>query len=45
VHRDARNRADLEAAGWTVVTVWECELNADAEDVVRRLMDDLRRED
>jgi DNA mismatch endonuclease (patch repair protein) len=23
--RDLRNRAELEAAGWTVVEVWECE--------------------
>jgi DNA mismatch endonuclease (patch repair protein) len=24
--RDARARAALEAAGWTVLTIWECEL-------------------
>jgi DNA mismatch endonuclease (patch repair protein) len=42
VSRDLRNRAALEAAGWTVLTVWECELKADAEGVVRRLADGLR---
>lgn len=42
VRRDARNRAALEATGWTVVTVWECELKTDAEGVVRRLADKLR---
>lgn len=42
VNRDARNRTALEAAGWTVLTVWECELKADAEGVVRRLADALR---
>lgn len=42
VSRDARNRAALEAAGWTVLTVWECELKADAEGIVRRLADELR---
>ncbi len=42
VSRDTRNRATLEAAGWTVLTVWECELEADAEGVVRRLADELR---
>lgn len=42
VSRDTRNRAALEAAGWTVLTVWECELKADAEGVVRRLADELR---
>lgn len=43
VRRDSRNRADLEAAGWTVMTVWECELKADAEEVVQRLAGELRR--
>jgi DNA mismatch endonuclease (patch repair protein) len=27
--RDTRNVAELEAAGWMVVTVWECELKRD----------------
>ena len=44
VRRDASNRADLEAVGWTVLTVWECELNADAEGVVRHLASALRKE-
>ncbi|TFD23803.1 very short patch repair endonuclease [Cryobacterium sp. TMT2-23] len=26
VARDARNRADLVASGWGVMTVWECQL-------------------
>lgn len=43
VGRDARNRSDLEAAGWTVLTVWECELKANAEGVVRRLSHELRK--
>ncbi|MDH2089949.1 very short patch repair endonuclease [Rhizobium pusense] len=42
VSRDARNRADLEATGWTVLTVWECELKADAESVVSELARKLR---
>lgn len=42
VSRDARNRAALEAAGWTVLTVWECELKADAEGVVHHLANELR---
>lgn len=42
VSRDARDQAALEAAGWTVLTVWECELKADSENVVRRLADELR---
>lgn len=42
VSRDARNCAALEAAGWIVRTVWECELKADAEGAVRRLVLELR---
>ena len=42
VSRDVRNQAALEAAGWTVLTVWECELKADAAGVVGRLADELR---
>ncbi|MFE3677742.1 very short patch repair endonuclease [Streptomyces griseus] len=29
--RDRRNTAAAEAAGWTVVRVWECEIRADVE--------------
>jgi DNA mismatch endonuclease (patch repair protein) len=42
VSRDVRNQTALEAAGWTVLTIWECELKADAEGVVRRLSYELR---
>ena len=30
VARDAVNRARLEAAGWRVLTIWECELKNEA---------------
>lgn len=43
VSRDARNQAALEAAGWTVLTVWECELKADAESIIRLLAGELRK--
>jgi len=36
--RDARTRAELEASGWRVETVWECELK-DAEALDARLAD------
>ncbi|MBB2156534.1 DNA mismatch endonuclease Vsr [Gluconacetobacter diazotrophicus] len=45
VSRDARNQAALEAAGWTVLTVWECELKSDAEGVAHRLATELRKDD
>lgn len=44
VSRDARNQAALEATGWTVLTVWECELKADSVGVVRRLAGELRKD-
>lgn len=42
VSRDLRNQGALEAAGWTVLTIWECELKADAEGIVCCLVDELR---
>lgn len=27
--RDGKNRSTLEAEGWTVIEVWECEINSD----------------
>ena len=42
VERDRRNRAALEEAGWTVITVWECELKADADRIMQGLSAELR---
>lgn len=42
VERDKRNRAAIETAGWTVITVWECDLKADADLIVRQLSTDIR---
>jgi DNA mismatch endonuclease (patch repair protein) len=42
VGRDERNQAALTAAGWTVFTVWECELKNDAPGVVEKLSYDIR---
>lgn len=41
VSRDERNRAALQAAGWIVFTIWECELKSDAPGVVERLSRDI----
>lgn len=35
--RDERKRAELEDAGWTVLTVWECEIRDKPDDVMGRL--------
>jgi len=37
VERDARKTAALEAEGWIVITVWECEINANLPAVVERI--------
>lgn len=42
VGRDMRNRVALEAAGWTVFTVWECGLKNDAPGIVKKLSYDIR---
>lgn len=42
ISRDERNRAALQAAGWTVFTIWECELKSDAPGVVERLSRNMR---
>lgn len=44
VSRDARNRAQLEADGWKVLIVWECELKTDAQEVVSRIARELRKD-
>lgn len=37
VERDEKNNVALKASGWTVFTVWECELESDPETVLHRL--------
>ena len=34
VERDRRKQKELEEAGWRVVTVWECQLNKDPENIM-----------
>lgn len=42
VSRDERNRLALEAAGWNVIVVWECELKSDTAAVLKRISGQLR---
>jgi DNA mismatch endonuclease (patch repair protein) len=42
IERDQRNREAIEAIGWTVLTVWECELKSNPEGVLDRLQTLLR---
>ncbi len=34
VKRDMRTHSELEAMGWTVIVVWECEINRDLSTIV-----------
>lgn len=43
VRRDAQNRAALENAGWRVITVWECELEADPDGALARVRTQLEQ--
>ncbi|MFO0406766.1 MAG: very short patch repair endonuclease [Labrys sp. (in: a-proteobacteria)] len=45
VARDKTKAAQLEAAGWQVITVWECELEKAPETVLRNVVSRLRRND
>jgi len=36
--RDVRKTAELEAAGWTVLTLWECHLKSRPADEVARIV-------
>ena len=38
VERDRRKTCELESMGWTVITVWECELRKEPEAVVSRIV-------
>lgn len=41
--RDQRKKNELERAGWTVLTVWECELREDPSRVLREVTKVLQR--
>lgn len=43
VERDREKTAQLEAEGWTVVTVWECEIKGDLPSAIRRITSELDR--
>lgn len=35
--RDARHKTRLEESGWSVATIWECNLKSDTESLLERL--------
>ncbi len=40
--RDRRNSAAVEAQGWGVLRIWECEIRSDAEAAARRVAEHAR---
>lgn len=42
IHRDEVTVAHLEALGWSVITVWECELGRSAESRIARLAEEIQ---
>ena len=44
VERDEEKRNQLEMAGWTVITIWECEMK-DMDSVVKSVVDILKKAD
>ena len=42
IHRDEVTVAHLEALGWSVITVWECELGKNTESRIERLAEEIR---
>jgi len=41
--RDERKRSELEEAGWTVLTVWECQIRDEPANVARSISEVLER--
>ena len=39
VQRDERKNRELADAGWTVVTIWECEIKKKDKEVIEKLLD------
>lgn len=44
VERDRKNIAALEQLGWSVIIVWECELRANAEKRLGRLVEQIHQD-
>lgn len=41
VANDEKNRLKLEASGWTVITLWECDIKRSFESTMDKLLDQL----
>ena len=45
IERDRRNTFELNAMGWRVITVWECELEKNPEQVIETVRNQLHGEE
>ena len=41
--RDQEHIQELEALGWKVVVLWECQIRMNLEDILQNLVDELHR--
>ncbi|TKV76138.1 very short patch repair endonuclease [Rhizobium sp. AU243] len=44
VARDSRNATELTAAGWRVITVWECELAKNPQNALSHVIEQLKEQ-
>lgn len=45
VNRDRKHTSQLEALGWNVITVWECDIKRDLEATIRTVESQLKSKD
>ena len=44
VENDQKNKVLLEQMGWSVITLWECDINRRYEETMTRLIDEIKRQ-
>jgi len=42
--RDEKNKTDLTELGWTVYTIWTCEISKDGSGVINTIIDEIRKQ-
>ena len=45
IQRDVRKTQELEDLGWTVITVWECEIKKNVNEVSSKIVDTIEKRD
>ncbi len=44
VENDKQNKALLNAEGWNVITIWECEIKKNFNETMRNVVDELKKQ-